>query len=246
MHRRCDARTAAAGRCRARRSCGGDDDEAPTPRPRGRVGVRGAGHHRVVAHTEQRPGLSLWKDIASEFEAEHPNVTIDITVYENEAFKTKIAGACRPATRPTSSSRGAAASWRSRSTPAWSRTSPTTSSRGSTTSAGAVGSTRSTASSTASRSTSAWSASGTTRRSSSRRASTTPPATWDEFLADVRSSRTPASRRSPSAEGQVAGHVLVGLPRLRIGGKDAMQQAGRTFKFDSEPFVEGRRAAPAR
>ncbi|HEY8546151.1 MAG TPA: extracellular solute-binding protein, partial [Acidimicrobiales bacterium] len=36
------------------------------------------------------PGLSLWEDIAAEFEAEHPNVTIDITVYENEAFKTAI------------------------------------------------------------------------------------------------------------------------------------------------------------
>jgi raffinose/stachyose/melibiose transport system substrate-binding protein len=37
------------------------------------------------------PGLSLWQDVADEYMAEHPNVTIDITVYENEAFKTAIA-----------------------------------------------------------------------------------------------------------------------------------------------------------
>jgi raffinose/stachyose/melibiose transport system substrate-binding protein len=36
------------------------------------------------------PGLSLWKDLADEYTAEHPNVTIDIQVNENEAFKTKL------------------------------------------------------------------------------------------------------------------------------------------------------------
>ena len=37
------------------------------------------------------PGLSLWQDVADEYMADHPNVKIDITVYENEAFKTAIA-----------------------------------------------------------------------------------------------------------------------------------------------------------
>jgi raffinose/stachyose/melibiose transport system substrate-binding protein len=37
------------------------------------------------------PGLSLWQAVADEYMADHPNVTIDITVYENEAFKTAIA-----------------------------------------------------------------------------------------------------------------------------------------------------------
>ena len=37
------------------------------------------------------PGVTLWQEVADEFMAEHPNVTIDITVYENEAFKTAIA-----------------------------------------------------------------------------------------------------------------------------------------------------------
>jgi len=36
------------------------------------------------------PGLSLWKKFADEYTAAHPNVTINITVLENEAFKTKL------------------------------------------------------------------------------------------------------------------------------------------------------------
>lgn len=36
------------------------------------------------------PGLTLWQDLADEYTAEHPNVTIDIQVNENEAFKTKL------------------------------------------------------------------------------------------------------------------------------------------------------------
>jgi len=36
------------------------------------------------------PGLSLWKALADEYTAAHPNVKIDIQVNENEAFKTKL------------------------------------------------------------------------------------------------------------------------------------------------------------
>jgi raffinose/stachyose/melibiose transport system substrate-binding protein len=36
------------------------------------------------------PGLSLWKSLADEYMAANPNVTIDIQVNENEAFKTKL------------------------------------------------------------------------------------------------------------------------------------------------------------
>jgi len=36
------------------------------------------------------PGLSLWKTLADEYTAAHPNVKIDIQVNENEAFKTKL------------------------------------------------------------------------------------------------------------------------------------------------------------
>ncbi len=37
------------------------------------------------------PGLSLWQDVADEYMAAHPWVTINITVQENEAFKTALA-----------------------------------------------------------------------------------------------------------------------------------------------------------
>ena len=43
--------------------------------------------------------------------AAHPNVKINITVLENEAFKTKLATRCSRATSRTCSSPGAAASW---------------------------------------------------------------------------------------------------------------------------------------
>ena len=36
------------------------------------------------------PGLGMWKTLADEYSAAHPNVKIDIQVNENEAFKTKL------------------------------------------------------------------------------------------------------------------------------------------------------------
>src|SRR5436189_3273120 len=36
------------------------------------------------------PGLSYWQGLADAYTAEHPNVTFDITVLENEAFKAKL------------------------------------------------------------------------------------------------------------------------------------------------------------
>ncbi len=40
--------------------------------------------------TTKDPGLSDWQKMADDYMAEHPNVTIEITVLENEAFKTKL------------------------------------------------------------------------------------------------------------------------------------------------------------
>ena len=72
-------------------SCGGDDDDAASSSD---DGASGSDEPVTIEwwHIQNNdPGLSLWEDVAAEFEAEHPNVTIDITVYENEAFKTAIA-----------------------------------------------------------------------------------------------------------------------------------------------------------
>jgi raffinose/stachyose/melibiose transport system substrate-binding protein len=70
-------------------SCGGDDETSESPED----GASGSGEAVTIEwwHIQNNdPGLSLWEDIAAEFEADHPNVTVDITVYENEAFKTAI------------------------------------------------------------------------------------------------------------------------------------------------------------
>ncbi|MDX9956120.1 MAG: ABC transporter substrate-binding protein, partial [Anaerolineae bacterium] len=38
----------------------------------------------------QDPGLSDWKKMADDYMAANPNVIIEITVLENESFKTKL------------------------------------------------------------------------------------------------------------------------------------------------------------
>lgn len=40
--------------------------------------------------TTKDPGLTDWQTMADDYMAAHPNVTIEITVLENEAFKTKL------------------------------------------------------------------------------------------------------------------------------------------------------------
>lgn len=46
------------------------------------------------------PGKSLWQDMVDEYTAAHPNVTINITVLENEAFKTKLTTVMQGGTPP--------------------------------------------------------------------------------------------------------------------------------------------------
>jgi raffinose/stachyose/melibiose transport system substrate-binding protein len=46
------------------------------------------------------PGKTLWQDMANEYMAAHPNVTINITVLENEAFKTKLTTVLQGGTPP--------------------------------------------------------------------------------------------------------------------------------------------------
>ncbi len=46
------------------------------------------------------PGKTLWQDMANEYMAEHPNVTINITILENEAFKTKLTTVMQGGTPP--------------------------------------------------------------------------------------------------------------------------------------------------
>jgi raffinose/stachyose/melibiose transport system substrate-binding protein len=46
------------------------------------------------------PGLTLWQTMADEYMAAHPNVKINITVLENEAFKTKLTTVMQGGTPP--------------------------------------------------------------------------------------------------------------------------------------------------
>jgi raffinose/stachyose/melibiose transport system substrate-binding protein len=46
------------------------------------------------------PGKSIWQDAANEYKASHPWVTIKITIYENEAFKTKLQTSMQAGTPP--------------------------------------------------------------------------------------------------------------------------------------------------
>lgn len=58
-------------------------------------GIAGAGGEEQVTITwwhitNNDPGLTDWQNMADAYMAEHPNVTIDINVMENEAFKAAI------------------------------------------------------------------------------------------------------------------------------------------------------------
>jgi raffinose/stachyose/melibiose transport system substrate-binding protein len=46
------------------------------------------------------PGKSLWQTLADEYMAAHPNVKVNITVLENEAFKTKLTTLLQAGTPP--------------------------------------------------------------------------------------------------------------------------------------------------
>jgi raffinose/stachyose/melibiose transport system substrate-binding protein len=48
----------------------------------------------------QDPGKTLWQTMANEYMAAHPNVKINITVLENEAFKTKLTTVMQGGTPP--------------------------------------------------------------------------------------------------------------------------------------------------
>jgi raffinose/stachyose/melibiose transport system substrate-binding protein len=46
------------------------------------------------------PGKALWQKLADEYTAAHPNVKINLTVLENEAFKTKLTTLLQAGTPP--------------------------------------------------------------------------------------------------------------------------------------------------
>ena len=72
---------------------------------RGTVGRRAASSAAAVEidwyHIQNNdPGKSLWQTLADEYTAAHPNVKINLTVLENEAFKTKLTTLLQAGTPP--------------------------------------------------------------------------------------------------------------------------------------------------
>ena len=180
------------------------------------------------------PLKTIWKNAADEYMAAHPNVKIKITVLENEAFKAKLTTNMQAGNLPDifQSWGGGTLKEQADAGPGAGhhRSRPSRGSERSTTRAS--GSTRSTASSTACRTTSAWSGSGTTRSSSRRPASTArrPLERVPRRRPEAEGRRHHADRRR--REGQVARHVLVGVPvaaRRRRGRDGQGGHRRRTF-----------------
>ena len=70
--------------------CGGDDEPDSGD---GGAGASASGKPVTIDwwHIQNNdPMKSVWREAADAYMAEHPNVTVKITVLENEAFKTKL------------------------------------------------------------------------------------------------------------------------------------------------------------
>src|SRR5690349_11102830 len=69
-------------------ACGGGDDKSDSS------ATKSSGSKPVTIewwHIQNNdPMKSIWADAAKQYMADHPNVTIKITVLENEAFKSKL------------------------------------------------------------------------------------------------------------------------------------------------------------
>jgi raffinose/stachyose/melibiose transport system substrate-binding protein len=67
--------------------CGGDDSDS------GSKASKSSGENVTIDWwhiSNNDPMKTIWKDAADQYMADHPNVKINITVLENEAFKTKL------------------------------------------------------------------------------------------------------------------------------------------------------------
>ena len=179
--------------------------------------------------------------MADAYMADHPNVKINITVMENEAFKaalqTNIQAGDVPdlfqswgggvSARSGRGRRGAGHHGRVvglRRRPRARRGRAVPSRRQAVRRA---------------RTTPAWSGSGTTRTSSPRPASTRPPATWDELLADVQTLKDAGI--TPIAVGagdKWPAHFWYSYLMVRLGGADAMNKIAADNNFSVPNVIE--------
>ncbi|HEX6026815.1 MAG TPA: extracellular solute-binding protein [Solirubrobacter sp.] len=218
--------------------CGGSDDDQSSS------ATKSSGNEPVTIewwHIQNNdPMKTVWADAAKQYMADHPNVKINVTVLENEAFKSKLtttmqggkvpdifqswgggtlkeqadAGLVKDITEPTQS-------WIGDLNPAAVGLYQIDGKQyGVPFNLGMVG---------------VW-----YRKSLFEKAGIdAPPATWDEFLQDVEKLKDAGI--TPLAVGEKdkwPGMFWWANLSLRIAGKDAMAKAGQDGSFDSPGFVK--------
>jgi raffinose/stachyose/melibiose transport system substrate-binding protein len=185
------------------------------------------------------PLKTIWQEAADEYMADNPNVKINITVLENEAFKTKLTTTMQAGKVPDvfQSWGGGTLAEQAQAGLVQDITEPTQDWIGDLNEAGVglyqvdgkqygvpynlgmVG---------------VW----YNKALFQKAGISEPPATWDDYLAAVE--KLKAAGITPIALGEKdkwPGMFWWANLALRIAGGDAMQQAGEDGSFDSEPFV---------
>lgn len=219
-------------------ACGGGDDD-----PAGSAAKKSDGGPVTIEwwHIQNNPPMKdIWADAVQAYQADHPNVKINVTVLENEAFKSKLtttmqsgkvpdifqswgggtlkeqadAGLVQDVTEPTKA-------WIGELNPAATGLYELDGKQyGVPFNLGMVG---------------VW-----YRKSLFEKAGIeTPPATWDEFLTTVETLK--AKGITPLAIGEKdkwPGMFWWANLSLRIAGKDALAQAGEDGSFDGPGFVK--------
>jgi raffinose/stachyose/melibiose transport system substrate-binding protein len=216
-------------------ACGDDDEEqGGASKSSGPVTIE----WWHIANNE--PLKSIWQDAADQYMADHPNVNVKITVLENEAFKTKLTTTMQAGKVPDvfQSWGGGTLAEQAQAGLVKDISENTSSWIGDLNEAGVglyqvdgkqygvpynlgmVG---------------VWYNTALFEKAGID----APPATWDEFLADVE--KLKGAGITPLAVGEKdkwPGMFWWANLSLRIAGKDAMAQAGEDGSFDSEGFIK--------
>jgi raffinose/stachyose/melibiose transport system substrate-binding protein len=223
-------------------ACGGDDNEKSSTGSS--TGQQASSNKPVTINwwhiANNEPLKSIWKNAADQYHAQHPNVTIKITVLENEAFKAKLTTAMQAGKPPdvfqswgggTMNEQAQAGlikdvsdatkSWIGTLNPAGVKLYQIDGKQyGVPYNLGVVG---------------VW----YNKKLFKQAGIDGPPTTWDEFLGDVQ--KLKSAGITPLAVGEKdkwPGMFWWANLSLRIAGKDAMAQAGENGSFDGAGFVE--------
>jgi raffinose/stachyose/melibiose transport system substrate-binding protein len=223
-------------------ACGGDDNDKSSTGSS--TGQQASSNKPVTINwwhiANNEPLKSIWKNAADQYHAQHPNVTIKITVLENEAFKAKLTTAMQAGKPPdvfqswgggTMNEQAQAGlikdvtadtkPWIGTLNPAGVKLYQIDGKQyGVPYNLGVVG---------------VW----YNKKLFKQAGIDGPPTTWDEFLGDVQ--KLKSAGITPLAVGEKdkwPGMFWWANLSLRIAGKDAMAQAGENGSFDEAGFVE--------